>query len=48
VTTYKAPATDSLFVLDDLLGVPSRKDLPGFEDLSRDTLADLPVWLPME
>ncbi|WP_121630758.1 acyl-CoA dehydrogenase C-terminal domain-containing protein [Tropicibacter alexandrii] len=35
--TYTAPITDQIFVLEDVLGV-SRQDIPGYEDMDRDTL----------
>ncbi|MEQ1689543.1 MAG: acyl-CoA dehydrogenase family protein, partial [Sphingopyxis sp.] len=36
--TYKAPVTDTLFVLNDVLDVERYANLPGFENASADMI----------
>jgi alkylation response protein AidB-like acyl-CoA dehydrogenase len=38
---YRAPVDDFRFVLNDLLEVEKHRDLPGFEELTRDLLEDI-------
>ncbi len=34
--TYKAPVTDTLFILNEVLGIEKHSNLPGFENASAD------------